>query len=98
MEYEEDNISVLSDSSTDSIDRAKFELMGQYSCDECPEIPKLISTNANTKTINLKCDIYGLKTLDINKYMINSFNYNTLNWRCSNCDNIQRIFKDNLIL
>ena len=95
MEFEEDNISVLSDSSTDSIDRVKFELKGQYSCDECPEIPKLISTDANTKTITLKCDIHGLKTLDINKYLVHSLNYNSLNWKCSNCENIQRNFKSN---
>lgn len=90
MEFEEDNISLLSESSTDEIDKAKFELMGQYSCDECPEIPRLIGTDANTKTITLKCDVHGLKTLDINKYMLNSLNYNTLNWKCSNCENIQR--------
>ena len=91
---EEDNLSVLSVSSTDSIDNKKFELKGQYTCDECPLIPKIISTDVRTRTINLKCELHGLKTIDINRYINNSLNFNTLNWKCSKCKNIQRNFKN----
>jgi len=91
---EEDNLSVLSVSSTDSIDNKKFELKGQYTCDECPLIPKIISTDVSTRTINLKCELHGLKTIDINRYINNSLNFNTLNWKCSKCKNIQRNFKN----
>ena len=93
-EIEDDNLSVLSISSTDSIDNKKFELRGQYTCDECPLIPKIINTDVRTRTINLKCELHGLKTIDINRYINNSMNYNTLNWKCSKCKNIQRNFKN----
>jgi len=89
---EDDNLSVLSISSTDSIDDEKFKLKGQYTCDECPLIPKIISTDVRTRTINLKCELHGLKTIDINSYINNSMNFNTLNWKCSKCKNIQRKF------
>ena len=89
---EDDNLSVLSVTSTDSIDDEKFKLKGQYTCDECPLIPKIISTDVRTRTINLKCELHGLKTIDINSYINNSMNFNTLNWKCSKCKNIQRKF------
>jgi len=90
---EDDNLSVLSFSSTDSLDKEKISLRGQYTCDQCPSIPKIISTDVHTRTIKLKCKNHGLKTMDINTYINNSMNYNSYNWKCSICNNIQRNFQ-----
>ena len=88
----EDNevLSDLSYSSYDSIDNIKSEKMGQYTCDQCSEIPTIISTDINKKTIIYKCKNHGQKEKDIKEYLINSLNYNTNNWKCSQCENIQR--------
>ena len=66
---DEDNISQLSYSSFDSIDKEKLSKLGQYTCDECPLIPKIINTDISTKTITFKCEIHGQKTMDIKSYV-----------------------------
>jgi hypothetical protein len=85
-----DNLSVLSVSSCDSIDNLKLETMGQYTCDECSSIPKIINLDDKTKTISFKCENHGLKTMNLNTYLSNCLNYNPQNWKCSACANIQR--------
>jgi hypothetical protein len=85
-----DNLSVLSVSSCDSIDNLKLETMGQYTCDECSSIPKIINLDDKTKTISFKCEKHGLKTMNLNTYLSNCLNYNPQNWKCSACANIQR--------
>lgn len=57
----EDNevLSDLSYSSYDSIDNIKSDQMGQYTCDQCSEIPTIISTDINKKTILYKCKNHG---------------------------------------
>ena len=96
---EEDNqdLSALSFSSYDSIDNIKLDKMGQYTCDQCSEIPKIISTNLSTKTILFKCKEHGLKEVYIKDYILNALNYNSKNWKCSKCESIQRNSKDNFV-
>ena len=89
---EYDNLSNLSISSYDSLDKEKLESVGQYTCDECSLIPKIINWDPQTRTIIIKCEKHGQKNLDINNYVINSLNYNTSNWKCSNCEKVQRNF------
>jgi len=84
------DLSDLSYSSYDSIDNVKSEKMGQYTCDQCSEIPTIISTDINKKTILYKCKNHGQKEKDIKDYLVNALNYNTNNWKCSQCDTIQR--------
>lgn len=91
---EYDNLSTLSFSSYESIDKEKLELMGQYTCDECPLIPKIISYDPNTRKIIIKCPQHGQKSLDINTYLVNSLNYNPNNWKCTDCEKIQRDEKE----
>lgn len=94
----EDNevLSDLSYSSYDSIDNIKSDQMGQYTCDQCSEIPTIISTDINKKTILYKCKNHGQKEKDIKEYLVNSLNYNTNNWKCSQCENIQRKMPDKI--
>jgi hypothetical protein len=98
FEMEKDRLSALSFSSYESIDNIKLDKMGQYTCDKCSEIPKIISTDINDKTILFKCREHGLKKVDIKDYLLNALNYNTKNWKCSQCDIIQRNDKDNNFL
>ena len=44
-----EELSFLSFSSYDSLDNINLENMGQYTCDECSQIPKIISTNLEKK-------------------------------------------------
>ena len=44
-EENDQDLSALSFSSYDSIDNIKLDKMGQYTCNKCSEIPKIISTN-----------------------------------------------------
>ena len=67
--------------------------MGQYTCDECHEIPKIISTNIEKKTILLKCKNHGQKELNLRDYIVNSLKYNPNNWKCTKCENIQKTTK-----
>ena len=92
---DEDNLSDLSVSSFDSIDNIKFEKMGQYTCDECGSIPKIINLDEKTKTITFKCETHGLKTMSLNSYLFSCLNYNSKNWKCSACQTIQRNSKGN---
>ena len=64
--------------------------MGQYTCDQCSEIPKIISTNIKNNTILIECRNHGLKELNINNYLLNSLNYNPHNWVCTKSQNIQK--------
>jgi len=73
-----------------SIENFKLEKMGQYTCDECSEIPTIISTDINKKTILFKWKRHGQKEKNIKEYLANSINYNENNWKCSQCDSIQR--------
>ena len=97
-EQEEDNdLSALSFSSYDSIDNIKLDKMGQYTCDKCSEIPKIIDTQLKDKKIIIKCKTHGQQTLDIKDYLLNALNHNTKNWTCSKCIKIQRNVKENFI-
>ena len=73
-----------------SIENFKLEKMGQYTCDECSEIPTIISTDINKKAILYKCIRHGKKEKNIKEYLANSINYNANNWKCSQCETIQR--------
>ena len=97
LDIEEEKLSALSFSSYDSIDNIKIDKMGQYTCDECSEIPKIINTNLENRKILIKCKNHGLKELDIKYYLLNALNYNTKNWKCSKCEHIQRDTKENFI-
>ena len=89
-----EDLSFLSYSSYDSLENIKLEKMGQYTCDECSEIPKIISTNLEKRTIIIKCKNHGLKELSIREYIINSLKYNTTNWKCSDSEHIQKTCKE----
>ena len=97
--YDEDenNLSELSLSSYNSIDNIKLDKMGQYTCDQCSEIPKIINTDIKKKTILIKCKNHGLKELDFKNYLYNALNYNSKNWKCSKCDTIQRNVKESFL-
>ena len=95
---DEDNISQLSYSSFDSIDKEKLSKLGQYTCDECPLIPKIINTDISTKTITFKCEIHGQKTMDIKSYVCRALNYNTNSWTCASCRKVQRDIDDKFVL
>lgn len=87
---DEDNLSILSNSSFDSIDEMKLEKLAQYTCDECSSIPKIINIDSKSKTITIQCENHGIKTLNINTYLSNCLNYTINNWKCSTCDKVQR--------
>ena len=88
---EEENLSALSFSSYDSVDNEKFDNMGQYTCDECGEIPKIINTDIFKKTILFKCKTHGYKEINLKNYVSKAINYNSKNWKCMECENIQNI-------
>ena len=92
----EDNedLSALSFTSYDSIDNIKIDKMGQYTCDQCCEIPKIINTDINKRTILFKCKNHGQKEMDIKNYVFNALNFNSKNWKCSECNNVQRDKKE----
>jgi hypothetical protein len=94
IQNEEDNLSALSLSSYDSIDNIKLHKMGQYTCNECSEIPKIINTDITTKKILIQCKNHGQKEFDIKQYLYNALNYNSNNWKCATCDKIQRNVKE----
>lgn len=85
-----DRLSSLSYSSFDSIDNKKSSMMGQLTCDECSEIPRIIDIDVNTKSISFRCRNHGLKQKPIKEYVYNSLNYNPLNWKCQNCSHTQK--------
>lgn len=85
-----DRLSSLSYSSFDSIDNKKSSMMGQLTCDECSEIPRIIDIDVNTKSISFRCRNHGLKKKPIKEYVYNSLNYNPLNWKCQNCSHTQK--------
>lgn len=95
-DYEETNANVdnelseISISSYDSLDNQKIEKMGQYTCDECIQIPKIIQTNLKRNTILIKCKEHGLKELDLQRFLFNSLNYNPNNWKCTKSDHLQK--------
>ena len=91
---QEFDLSILSISSYDSLENIKLEKMGQYTCDECHEIPKIISTNIEKKSILIKCKNHGQKELNLRDYIVNSLKYNPNNWKCTKCENIQKITKE----
>ena len=95
---DEDNISQLSYSSFDSIDKEKLSKLGQYTCDECPLIPKIINTDITTKTITFKCEIHGQKTMDIKSYVCKALNYNTNSWTCASCRKVRRDIDGEFVL
>ena len=96
-EENDQDLSALSFSSYDSIDNIKLDKMGQYTCNKCSEIPKIISTNLTTKKILIKCTEHGLNEVDIKDYILNALNYNSKNWKCSKCESVQRNCKDNFV-
>ena len=98
FETKKERLSALSFSSYNSIDNFKLDKMGQYTCDKCSEIPKIISKDINDKTKLFKCREYGLKKVDIKDYLLNALNYNTKNSKCSQCEKVQRNDKDNNFL
>ena len=92
--FDNNDLSILSYSSYDSLENIKFETMGQYTCDECGEIPKIISTNLEKRTILIKCKNHGQKELNIRDYMINSLKYTPNNWKCSESEHVQKMCKE----
>ena len=97
QEENSQDLSALSFSSYDSIDNIKLDKMGQYTCNKCSEIPKIISTNLANQKILIKCKEHGLNEVDIKDYILNALNYNSKNWKCSKCESIQRNSKANFI-
>lgn len=93
-DQKECDLSILSISSYDSLENIKLEKMGQYTCDNCHEIPKIINTNIDKKTILIKCKNHGQKELNLRDYIVNSLKYNPGNWKCTKCENIQKITKE----
>ena len=87
-------LSEISISSYDSLDNQKLEKMGQYTCDECSQIPKIIQTNLKRNTILLKCKEHGLKELGLQTFLFNSFNYNPNNWKCIDSNHLQKNSKE----
>ena len=85
-----DRLSSLSYSSFDSIDNRKASMMGQLTCDECSEIPKIIDIDENTKSISFRCRNHGFKQKPLKDYVYNSLNYSPLNWKCSKCSHTQK--------
>lgn len=85
-----EELSLLSYSSYDSLENDKIAKMGQYTCNECSEIPKIIDSNISKKTIIIKCKKHGQKEINIRDYLINSLNYNPNNWKCANSEHIQK--------
>ena len=85
-----DRLSSLSYSSFDSIDNRKSSMMGQLTCDECSEIPRIIDIDVNTKSISFRCRNHGLKQKPVKDYIYNSLNYNSLNWKCHKCSHTQK--------
>ena len=85
-----DRLSTLSYSSFDSIDNRKSTMMGQLTCDECSEIPRIIDIDISTKSILFRCRRHGLKQTPIKEYVSNSLNYNPLNWKCKDCSHTQK--------
>jgi hypothetical protein len=90
MTQDNDRLSSLSYSSFDSIDNRKTSIMGQLTCDECSEIPRILDIDVNTKSISFRCRNHGFKQKPIKDYVFNSLNYNPLNWKCSNCPHTQK--------
>jgi hypothetical protein len=91
----DNDLSELSISSYDSLDNQKLEKMGQYTCDECNEIPKIIQTNPKRSTILIRCKEHGLKELKLQSYILNSQNYNPNNWKCADSVTFQKDCKTN---
>ena len=89
-EQNNEELSLLSFSSYDSLENFKLEKMGQYTCDQCCEIPKIIDTNIAKKTIIIKCKNHGQKEINIRDYLVNSLNYNPNNWKCKDSNHIQK--------
>ena len=94
IEEEAENLSALSLSSYDSIDNIKLHKMGQYTCNQCSEIPKILYTDINKKEILIQCKNHGIKSYDIKQYIYNCLNYNSKNWKCQACDTVQRNVKE----
>ena len=97
FDEDKERISALSFSSYDSIDNVKLNKMGQYTCDKCSEIPKIVSTDLKNKKIIIKCKEHGQNEINIQDFLVNTLNYNTNNWKCSQCPNIQRDQKENFL-
>jgi hypothetical protein len=94
QQNEENDLSALSFSSYDSLENFKLEKLGQYTCDECSEIPKIIDTNIAKKTIIIKCKEHGQKEINIRDYIVNSLNYNPNNWKCADSEHYQKTSKE----
>ena len=91
---EEIDLSLLSYSSYDSLQNLKFEKMNQLTCDECSEIPKIITTNQTKKTILFKCKKHGQKEINVRNYIVNSLKYNPINWKCCDSEHFQKDTKE----
>ena len=93
---DEDELSTISISEYDDLDEKRFKNIGlsQYTCDECSSIPKIINLDEKTKTITIKCEKHGIKTINLKTYLFNCLNYNQSNWKCSSCQKILRDFNE----
>ena len=97
-EFQQDiELSILSYSSYDSLEHIKLEKMSQYTCDECSEIPKIISTNFENKSILIKCKNHGQKEIKLRDYLINCLKFNPNNWKCAVSDHYQQLSKEEFI-
>ena len=94
-EEKDSELSSLSKSFSDDIDKQRFQLEGQYTCDECSEIPKIYDTNLSKKTITLKCKNHGQREMNLENYLYNSLTYNLKNVKCFTCENTN--FEDNFL-
>ena len=88
------DLSCLSFSSYDSLENIKLEKMGQYTCDQCNEIPKIISSDIEKKSLLIKCKNHGQKEINIKDYIINCLKYNPNNWKCNDSLHFQNSSKE----
>ena len=91
---EDQDLSCLSFSSYDSLENIKLEKMGQYTCDQCSEIPKIISTNIEKQSLLIKCKNHGQKEISLKDYIINCLKYNPNNWKCTDSEHVQNSSKE----
>ena len=97
-EFQQDiELSILSYSSYDSLEHIKLEKMSQYTCDECSNIPKIISTNFENKSILIKCKNHGQKEISLRDYLINCLKFNPNNWKCVDSEHYQKLSKEEFI-
>ena len=64
----------------------------QYTCTECPLIPEIINIDYELGEIEFKCQNHGTKKITLRDYFIQSSQYNYYNYKCKNCNSVQKDF------